>query len=85
MLPAQQVFSREFDQILFALPALIREQIESKIDELGTRLDRFPHHRLKGSHDFRSRVGNYRVIYQFDARQHINFLVTLGNRREVYR
>jgi len=83
--PAQQIFSREFDAILYALPMLIRAQIESKIDELGSRLDRFPHHRLKGSHDFRLRVGDYRVIYQFDFRQNIVFLVTLGHRREVYR
>lgn len=83
--PAQQVFSREFDRILFALPLRIRAQIESKIDEIGSRLARFPHHRLKGSHDFRLRVGDYRVIYQFDSQQNIIFLVTLGNRREVYR
>ncbi len=82
---AEQVFSREFDQIFFALPLRIREQIESKIDELGSRLNLFPHHRLKGSQNFRLRVGDYRVIYQFDLQQNIIRLVTLGNRREIYR
>ena len=85
MPPAQQVFSREFDQIFFALPPRIRAQIESKIDELGARLDQFPHHRLKGSQNFRLRVGDYRVIYQFDVRRNIVFLATLGHRREIYR
>ena len=82
---AQQVFSREFDEIFFALPPRIRTHIESKIDELGSRLDQFPHHRMKASRDFRLRVGDYRVIYQFDAQQNIVFLVTLGHRREIYR
>jgi mRNA interferase RelE/StbE len=40
---------------------------------------------MKGSHDFRLRVGDYRVIYQFDGQQNIIFLITLGHRREIYR
>jgi mRNA interferase RelE/StbE len=83
--PAQQVFSREFDNLFFALPSRARHQIESKVDELGLRLEQFPHHRLKGSQNFRLRVGDYRILYQFDARQNIIFLVTLGHRREIYR
>jgi mRNA interferase RelE/StbE len=83
--PAQQVFSREFDKIFFNLPPHIRAQIELKIDEIASRLAQFPHHRLKGSNDFRLRVGDYRIIYQFDLRSNVIFLITLGNRREIYR
>jgi mRNA interferase RelE/StbE len=82
---AEQVYSHEFDSIFFKLPPGIRQQIERKIDELGTRLDQFPHHRLTASDAFRLRVGDYRVIYQFDARKNIVYVITLGHRREIYR
>ena len=82
---AQQIYIREFDRILFSLPPQIQKQIESKIDEIGLRLDQFPHHRLKNSEDYRLRVGDYRVIYQFDLKLNQIFLITLGHRREIYR
>jgi len=61
------------------------KQVERKIDELGTRLDQFPHHRLIESEDFRLRVGDYRIIYRFDLEKNIIYLITLGHRREIYR
>ncbi len=82
---AQQIFAREFDKIFFNLPPPIQKQIESKIDEVSLRLEKFSHHRLKGSADFRLRVGSYRIIYQFDLTRNQIFLFTLGHRREIYR
>jgi mRNA interferase RelE/StbE len=82
---AQQVYSREFDSIFFELSPKLRSQIEAKITEVGSRLDQYPHHRLVGRDEFRLRVGDYRIIYQFDLNQNIIYLVTLGNRREIYR
>ena len=82
---AQQIFAREFDKIFFGLPPQIQKQIESKIDEVSLRLDKFPHHRMKGSDAFRLRAGSYRIIYQFDPAQNQIFLFTLGHRREIYR
>ena len=52
---------------------------------MGLRLKTFPHHRLKGHNRFRLRVGDYRVIYTFDAEQNIIHLLAVGNRREIYR
>lgn len=85
MSAAQHVYSHEFDAILFKLDERTRQQIEAKIMELSGRLGQFPHHRLKNSSDYRLRVGDYRVIYQFDLEKNIIYLVTLGHRREVYR
>jgi mRNA-degrading endonuclease RelE of RelBE toxin-antitoxin system len=82
---AQQVYSREFDSIFFKLPSKLRAQIEAKITEVGSRLDQYPHHRLVGYDVFRLRVGDYRILYQFDLNKNIIYLVTLGNRREIYR
>jgi mRNA-degrading endonuclease RelE of RelBE toxin-antitoxin system len=83
--PAQQIYSAEFDRRFFTLPPAIREQIQAKIDELGLRLQSFPHHRMKGCETFRLRAGDYRVIYQFNAARGQIFLITLGHRREIYR
>jgi mRNA interferase RelE/StbE len=82
---AEQVYAREFDSVFGKLPPRIREQIESKITEIGARLDQFPHHRLKGRPEFRLRVGDYRVIYEFDLQKNILYLIAVGNRREIYR
>ena len=81
----QQVYAAEFDRRFFALPPQIRLQIENKIDALGLQLQSFPHHHMKGCDFFRLRVGDYRVIYQFDLKLNQIFLITLGHRREIYR
>jgi mRNA interferase RelE/StbE len=80
-----QVYAHEFDARLMALPVTMRNRIEAAITELGLRLETFPHHRLKGSDCFRLRVGDYRVIYQFNIEQGLLQLITLGHRREIYR
>lgn len=85
MKQAQEVYSREFDQVFFSLPLNIRRQVIGKIRELGSRLTSFPHQRLQGRPEFRLRVGDYRVIYEFDVARNILYFVTLGNRRDVYR
>lgn len=82
---AQEIYAAEFDRIFFQLPEQIRARLEAKISELGTRLNSFPHHRLKGSPDCRLRVGDYRIIYNFDLGRNLRFLIPLGHRREIYR
>ena len=66
MSQATEIYAREFDSIFFALPPGTQDRIESQIRELGRRLDDFPHSRLQGRPEFRLRVGDYRIIYQFD-------------------
>ena len=82
---ATQVYAREFDSLFFKLAPRLREAIERKIDHLGSRLDNYPHRHLTGRPEFRLRVGDYRIIYEFSRERNILYLVTLGNRREVYR
>ena len=60
-------------------------RIIEKIRHLGRHLDSFSHERLQGRSEFRVRVGDYRIIYEFDAAKNEISLVTLGHRREVYR
>ena len=59
--------------------------ILGKIAEMGRRLESFPHHRMRGRAEFRLRIGDYRVIYDFDLDKNEIYLITAGNRREVYR
>ena len=82
---ATEVYSREFDAIFFKLPPHIRERIEDRIRDLGARLEQFSHVRLQGRPEFRLRVGDYRVIYEFHLASNQLFLITLGHRRDVYR
>ena len=56
-----------------------------KIDEMGARLNSFPHHRLTGRPEYRLRIGDFRVLYEFDAEAGRLFLHYVGHRREIYR
>jgi mRNA interferase RelE/StbE len=82
---ALQVFYTRFDAAFFKLPASVQRRIEAKVDEVGLRLGTFPHHRLTGSHRFRLRVGDYRIIYTFDSQANVLHLLAVGHRREIYR
>jgi mRNA interferase RelE/StbE len=63
----------------------LREAIQSKIHQLGSRLDNYPHHRLSGRAEYRLRVGDYRVMYGFNREENILYVLAIGNRREIYR
>ena len=82
---ATEIYAREFDSIFFKLPSHVRDAIERKIHQLGSRLADYPHHRLTGRTEYRLRVGDFRVIYDFDGERKILYLITVGNRREIYR
>ena len=85
MKPATQIYSRDFDADFFKLPTAVQSQIELRIDRLGSSLDTFHHKRLTGLDGFRLRVGDYRVIYDFNLAKGAIHLLAVGHRREVYR
>jgi mRNA-degrading endonuclease RelE of RelBE toxin-antitoxin system len=76
---------REFRYCFFRLPPVLRARVEAKIDDIGSQLGSFPHHRLKRSDRFRARIGDYRIIYTFDLEQNKIHLLAIGHRREIYR
>jgi mRNA-degrading endonuclease RelE of RelBE toxin-antitoxin system len=55
------------------------------VDEVGTRLEGFPHKRLTGRSEFKLRVGDYRVLYEFDVKLGRIYLHYVGHRREIYK
>jgi mRNA interferase RelE/StbE len=82
---ATQICSPQFDRRFFGLPAGTQQQIQRKIDELGRNLRGFLHHRMQGVDAFRMRVGDFRVIYQFNVEKNELILIAVGNRRDVYK
>jgi mRNA interferase RelE/StbE len=82
---ATQVYYASFDAAFVKLPPALRARIEQKIDEIGLRLQAYPHHRLKASNRYRARVGDYRIVYTFDIAQNKLHLLAIGHRREIYR
>jgi mRNA-degrading endonuclease RelE of RelBE toxin-antitoxin system len=82
---ALQVWSPTFSRAFDDLPASLREIVQRKIDEMGTRLDSFPHKRLQGRAECKLRIGDYRVLYEFDVKLGRIYLHYVGNRREIYR
>ena len=85
MAAALQIWSPTFSKAFDALPISVRETVQHKIDEMGTRLENYPHQRLQGRPEFKLRVGDYRVLYEFDLKSGNIFLHYVGNRREIYK
>jgi mRNA interferase RelE/StbE len=82
---ATQICSPQFDRRFFKLPPAVKSVIQERIDELGLNLRGFSHYRMQGVDAFRLRVGDYRIVYQFDAVKNVLYLITVGNRRDVYK
>ena len=85
MAAALQIWSPTFSRSFDDLPSSIRETVQRKVDEMGTRLESFPHKRLQGRPEFKLRVGDYRVLYEFDVKLGRIHLHYVGNRREIYK
>jgi len=63
----------------------VQNRIERKLSLLAA--DARPHgsQKLHGTHFFRIRIGDYRVIYEIDDVRKIVTILDVGHRREVYR
>jgi mRNA interferase RelE/StbE len=82
---ATQISAHRFDHKFFALPKNIQDRIQSKIDAMGRRLAEYSHFQMEGADTFRLRIGDYRVIYEFDLTRNEIYLIAVGHRREIYR
>ena len=85
MAVALQIWSHTFTKAFDSLPRSARGAIERKVDEISMRLEAFPHRRLRGRPEFKLRVGDYRVLYEFDLAQGRIYLHYVGHRREIYK
>ena len=85
MSAALQIWSHTFCKAFDALPKAVQETDQRKIDLIGTQFQSYPHHRLTGRPEFRARVGDYRVLYEFSVAEGGLVLHFLDHRREVYK
>jgi len=82
---ALQIWSPTFTKAFDSLPASVRDAVQRKVDEMGTRLESFPHKRLQGRSEFKLRIADYRVLYEFDVSQGRIYLHYVGHRRDIYK
>ena len=82
---ATQVWSQTFIKAFDALPSGARVRISEAVDSMGRNLASVMHHRLQGTDAFRLRVGDYRVIYDFDLKEQRVDLLFVGHRRDIYK
>jgi mRNA interferase RelE/StbE len=80
-----QIWSATYSKAFDALPASTRNSVQRKVDDMGTRLASFSHQRLNGRPECKLRVGDYRVLYEFDLNLGRIYLHYVGHRRETYR
>jgi mRNA interferase RelE/StbE len=76
-----RISDRDFSE----LPSKIQLQIEKKLDEMGLRLNDYPHYRLTASSECRFRVGDYRVIYEFNVERNFIYVLAVGRRDQIYK
>ncbi len=64
----------------------VRRRIAERLDWVAEHFDEIQPEALTGPHAglFKIRVGNYRVLYQFDRVARIITIVRVRHRREVY-
>jgi len=82
---ALQIWSPTFSRAFDDLPPDIREMVQRKVDDMSARLESFPHKRLQGRPECKLRVGDYRVLYEFDVTRGRIYLHYVGNRRDIYK
>ncbi len=77
--------SRTFQKRFENLDPQMQRRVVAKVEELDRQLRTWPHERLQSRPEFKPRVGDWRVLYQFDLTTERLFLLTVRHRREVYR
>ena len=62
----------------------IARRIVKKVEELSENPFSKDIKRLKGSNDFRLRVGDYRIIYEIRDLDKIISILAIGHRKDIY-
>jgi mRNA interferase RelE/StbE len=84
-LPYAVVISRSAERELKALSPETTQRVGQRLRALGEDQHPAQSKRLRGSQNFRLRVGDYRVIYSIDDEAQRVTILAVGHRRDVYR
>lgn len=80
------LITKQVEKQIDALPQQAAERVEQHIEALHTDPRPFGVKKLKGSTEtYRVRVGNYRILYSIEDRTQTITLLTIDNRKDVYR
>ena len=82
---ALQVSSHTFSKAIDQLPKQQQKAICRGFDAKGFHLADLRHQRFQGRSECKLRMGDYRVLYQFDISNGRVDLLYVGHRREIYR
>ena len=78
------IFDEEAIKFLEKLPKQQRERVTNKIFDAKPDPLRF-FERLKGRHEYKLRVGDYRVIADIQNNELIILVLYIGHRRNIYK
>ena len=79
------VFARTAERELAKLSSEMQLRVARAIRALEDNPAPASAKRLKGRHEFRLRVGDYRVLYVLEHESQVLTISAIGHRREVYR
>ena len=81
MIVPSRTFQKQFDR----LDSEVQQRVIEKVEELDANLSAWQHERLQGRREYKLRVGDWRVLYQFGVPRNEVHLLAVRHRREVYR
>lgn len=81
MIVVAQTFRKHFEK----LDPQIQRRIVVKIEQLDGQLSTWRHERLQGRPEYKLRIGDWRVLYDFNPAKNQLLLLSVRHRREVYR
>ena len=79
-------FERESIDDLDGISQVVRVRILKKIEWLSVNFEKISALPLTGQWTgfYKLRVGDYRVIYEFDIENQLIFITRIGHRKEIY-
>lgn len=85
-MPYEVRFSKKAEKAYNKLPVSIRLRIDEKLVYLRTTPRGGDTKKLSGQADaYRTRVGEYRIVYEIEDKQLLVWIIDVGHRRDIYR
>lgn len=81
MIVVSQTFRKYFER----LDPQVQQRVITKVEQVDQQLRAWRHERLQGRPEYKLRVGDWRVLYDFDVGQNRLLLLSVRHRRDVYR
>jgi mRNA interferase RelE/StbE len=75
---------RSAEKEMNRLPGTVHTRLSKRILSLEDNPRPRGVRKLSGREEYRLRVGDYRILYTIDDRNHIVTILAVGHRREVY-